>query len=140
VNNSGATWGEPLANYPDQAWSKLLTLNVQRVFTLTQKLLPLLKAGAKQDGVGRIINVSLSSSPNFRGGGAGRGEGVVLRILADRQIGSINGEAVPGLETYAYSASKAALHQYVGFFTQLCPTIYTSHDAMSQWPSLPLPL
>ena len=30
---------------------------------------------------------------------------------ADEQIGSINGEAVPAMETYAYSASKAALHQ-----------------------------
>lgn len=58
MNNSGATWGEPLESYPDVAWTKLLTLNVQRVFTLTQKLLPLLEAGAKEDGVGRIINVS----------------------------------------------------------------------------------
>lgn len=81
VNNSGATWGSTLAEYPDSAFTKLLTLNVQRVFTLTQKLVPLLEKGSKRDGVGRIIN-----------------------------IGSINGEGVPNLETYAYSASKAALH------------------------------
>lgn len=57
VNNSGATWGEALDKYPDQAWTKLLTLNVQRVFTLTQKLVPMLEKGSKRDGVGRVINV-----------------------------------------------------------------------------------
>ncbi|GFZ45374.1 hypothetical protein JCM24511_03100 [Saitozyma sp. JCM 24511] len=82
VNNSGVTWGESIDTYPDSAWTKLLTLNVQRVFTLTQKLLPLLEKGGKRDGVGRVIN-----------------------------IGSINGVSVPGMETFAYSASKAALHQ-----------------------------
>ncbi|EAQ92360.1 hypothetical protein CHGG_00595 [Chaetomium globosum CBS 148.51] len=35
VNNSGATWGEAYDSYPDAAWTKLLTLNVQRVFALT---------------------------------------------------------------------------------------------------------
>ncbi|KAK8858434.1 hypothetical protein IAR55_002661 [Kwoniella newhampshirensis] len=82
VNNSGATWGESLHSYPDSAFTKLLTLNVQRVFTLTQKLVPLLEQAHEKEGfVARIIN-----------------------------IGSINGLAPPGLETYAYSASKAALH------------------------------
>lgn len=81
VNNSGATWGAPLEEYPDNAFTKLMTLNVQRVFTLTQALLPLLEVGGKRDGCGRVIN-----------------------------IGSINGVNVPGMETYAYSASKAALH------------------------------
>lgn len=81
VNNSGATWGESLETYPDQAFTKLMTLNVQRVFTLSQKLVPLLKKGAEGGGVGRIIN-----------------------------IGSINGEIPPAMETYAYSSSKAALH------------------------------
>lgn len=57
VNNSGATWGESLETYPDQAFSKLMTLNVQRVFTLCQKLVPMLKKGAEKNGVGRIINV-----------------------------------------------------------------------------------
>lgn len=62
VNNSGATWGESLETYPDQAFTKLMTLNVQRVFTLSQKLVPLLKKGAEGGGVGRIINVSLVST------------------------------------------------------------------------------
>jgi NAD(P)-dependent dehydrogenase (short-subunit alcohol dehydrogenase family) len=67
VNNSGATWGEALDQYPDSAWSKLLTLNVQRVFTLTQRLVPMLEKGSKRDGVGRVINVGfpLSCSPDW---------------------------------------------------------------------------
>lgn len=81
VNNSGAAWADPLEDYPDSAFTKLLTLNVQRVFTLTQALVPLLEKGADKDNTGRIIN-----------------------------IGSINGINVPALESYAYSASKAALH------------------------------
>ena len=58
----------------DSAWTKLLTLNLQRVFNLTQKCLPLLRAaaeqGGQQDGTwrdpARIINVrpaSLAPSP-----------------------------------------------------------------------------
>lgn len=82
MNNSGATWGASLAEYPDSAFTKLLTLNVQRVFTLTQALMPLIEKGGKRDGCGRVIN-----------------------------IGSINGVSVPAMETFAYSASKAALHQ-----------------------------
>lgn len=51
----------------DAAFAKVLTLNVQRVFTLTQKCLPLLRAAAEQGGKwddivykdpARIINVS----------------------------------------------------------------------------------
>ena len=62
VNNSGATWGESLETYPDQAFTKLMTLNVQRVFTLCQKLVPMLRKGAENGGVGRIINVSVSAA------------------------------------------------------------------------------
>jgi NAD(P)-dependent dehydrogenase (short-subunit alcohol dehydrogenase family) len=55
----------------------VLGLNLQRPFTLTQKLFPLLK----KSGCPCIIH-----------------------------IGSVSGIGVPGLETYAYSASKAGLH------------------------------
>lgn len=53
--------------WQDAAFTKVLTLNLQRVFTLTQKCLPLLRAAAEQggtwDGVAykdpaRIVNVS----------------------------------------------------------------------------------
>jgi NAD(P)-dependent dehydrogenase (short-subunit alcohol dehydrogenase family) len=81
VNNAGANWGEPLATYPDDAWDKLLALNVKSVFHLTRALVPsLAKAGTAADP-SRVINV-----------------------------GSIDGLHVPDMETYAYSTSKAAVH------------------------------
>ena len=58
VNNSGVIWGESIDTYPDSAFTKLLTLNVQRVFTLTQKLIPMLTKGAERGSPGRVINVS----------------------------------------------------------------------------------
>jgi NAD(P)-dependent dehydrogenase (short-subunit alcohol dehydrogenase family) len=81
VNNAGANWGAPLAEYPDSAWDKILALNVKAVFHLTRALTPLLEKAAKPGDPARVIN-----------------------------IGSIDGLHVPGLETYAYSTSKAAVH------------------------------
>jgi NAD(P)-dependent dehydrogenase (short-subunit alcohol dehydrogenase family) len=81
VNNAGANWGAPLEEYPDAAWDKVLALNVKSVFHLTVALLPQLAAAATPDDPARVIN-----------------------------IGSIDGIQVPLLETYAYSASKAAVH------------------------------
>lgn len=81
INNAAANWGEDIDTYPDHAWTKVLTLNLQRVFTLSQLCLPLMeKAGSPQDPA-RIIN-----------------------------IGSIDGIRTPMLANYAYSASKAGLH------------------------------
>jgi NAD(P)-dependent dehydrogenase (short-subunit alcohol dehydrogenase family) len=82
VNNAGATWGAPLAEYPADAWDKVLDLNVKSPFFLTRACLPMLEAAANPDDPARVIN-----------------------------IGSIDGIQVPIMETYAYSTSKAALHQ-----------------------------
>jgi NAD(P)-dependent dehydrogenase (short-subunit alcohol dehydrogenase family) len=82
VNNAGATWGEPLENFPDSAWDKVLDLNLKSPFWLVQALVPALKQVGTADDPSRIINV-----------------------------GSIDGIHVPTLPTYSYSASKAALHQ-----------------------------
>jgi NAD(P)-dependent dehydrogenase (short-subunit alcohol dehydrogenase family) len=81
VNNAGATWGAPLAEYDETAFEKVLALNVKGVFHLTKFLTPLLQAAGTTEEPARVIN-----------------------------IGSIDGLAVPLLETYAYSASKAAVH------------------------------
>ncbi|GAA5872278.1 hypothetical protein JCM1840_004114 [Sporobolomyces johnsonii] len=89
VNNSGNNWGAPYDEYPDSAWERVLTLNLRRVFTLTQKLTPLL----------------LASLPD------GNTEGPWEDPARIINIGSVDGIRVPTLETYAYSASKAALHQ-----------------------------
>lgn len=82
VNNSGSNWGAPYDEFPDAAWTRVLTLNLTRVFTITQALTPLLEAAATTDSPARIIN-----------------------------IGSVDGLRVPSLETFSYSASKAGLHQ-----------------------------
>jgi len=82
VSNAGSNWGAPLADYPDSAWDKVLALNVKGVFHLTRACLPLLEKAAQEGDPARVIN-----------------------------IGSIDGLKVPLLETYAYSASKAAVHQ-----------------------------
>jgi NAD(P)-dependent dehydrogenase (short-subunit alcohol dehydrogenase family) len=82
VNNAGATWGAPLADYPADAWDKVLTLNVKSPFLLTRALVPALTAAGTPDDPARVIN-----------------------------IGSIDGIQVPMLETYSYSSSKAAVHQ-----------------------------
>jgi NAD(P)-dependent dehydrogenase (short-subunit alcohol dehydrogenase family) len=82
VNNAGATWGAPLDEYDDVAFSKVLDLNVKGVFHLTKFLRPQLEAAATDDDPARVINV-----------------------------GSIDGIHVPLMETYAYSSAKAAVHQ-----------------------------
>jgi len=81
VNNAGANWGAPLESYDDAAWSRVLDVNVKGVFHLTRFLAPTLEAAARPDDPARVINV-----------------------------GSIDGIQVPALDTYAYSASKAAVH------------------------------
>lgn len=93
VHNSGAAWGAPFDTYPDAAWTKVLTLNLQRVFTLTQLLVPLLEAAAVR----------------AEEGGSGGGGAVVdpARII---HIGSIDALRVPVVDNFAYSASKAGLH------------------------------
>jgi len=88
VNNAGATWGDDVEDHPDSAWTKILTLNVQRVFTLTQLCVPLLREAAEQGG---------KDAASFRD---------PARII---NIGSVEGEKVPGHHTYSYSTSKAAL-------------------------------
>ena len=81
VNNAGALWAAPLADYPESGWDKVYDLNVKAVFFLIQGLLPLLERAATPDDPARVINV-----------------------------GSVNALAIPPHETYAYVSSKAALH------------------------------
>jgi NAD(P)-dependent dehydrogenase (short-subunit alcohol dehydrogenase family) len=81
VNNAGATWGAPLDQFDEAAWERVLALNVKGVYHLTKFLVPLLEAAGSAEQPARVIN-----------------------------IGSIDGIRVPLLETYSYSASKAAVH------------------------------
>jgi NAD(P)-dependent dehydrogenase (short-subunit alcohol dehydrogenase family) len=81
INNAGNNWGAPLAQFPDEAFDRCLSLNLKAPFHLTRALVPQLEKAAAPGDPARVINV-----------------------------GSIDGIQVPGLETYAYSASKAAVH------------------------------
>ena len=81
INNAGALWAAPLEDYPESGWDKVFDLNVKGTFFLIKELMPLLRAGASPQAPARIINV-----------------------------GSINALHLPEHETYAYTASKAALH------------------------------
>ena len=81
VNNAGAAWGAPLADFPAEGWDKVVDTNLKAVFFLTRDLLPMLEKSGTQADPARVIN-----------------------------IGSIDGLQVPNIETYPYSASKAAVH------------------------------
>jgi len=82
VNNAGASWGAPLGAYPVEGWDKVMNVNVRGVYYITEALIDALRAAATPDDPSRIIN-----------------------------IGSVDGLRVPAMETFAYSASKAAVHQ-----------------------------
>ena len=81
VNNAGVTWGAPMAEFPYEAWSKVLDVNVTGLFYLTQQLLPMLEASSSKEDPARVIN-----------------------------LGSVMGTAALGEGAYSYSASKAAVH------------------------------
>lgn len=84
VNNAGANWGAKLEDYPDEGFAKVIDTNLTAVFSLTRDAVPLLSECARKDDPSRIVN-----------------------------IGSMDGLHVPIVQrvpTFAYSASKAALH------------------------------
>ncbi len=81
VNNAGAVWFAPMAEYTEAGWDKVIDTNVKSTFFLTRELMPLLERAGQPEDPARVINV-----------------------------GSIDGIKAPFLETYAYPASKAAVH------------------------------
>lgn len=58
VNNAGATWGAPFAEFPAAAWDRVMNLNVRSIFLLTQALAPLLARSARDEDWSRVINLS----------------------------------------------------------------------------------
>jgi NAD(P)-dependent dehydrogenase (short-subunit alcohol dehydrogenase family) len=84
VNNAGTNWGESFSDYPEEGFRKVIDLNLAALFFLTRDMTPMLERAARRDDPSRVIN-----------------------------IGSIDGLRVPTLPipTFAYSASKAAVHQ-----------------------------
>jgi NAD(P)-dependent dehydrogenase (short-subunit alcohol dehydrogenase family) len=105
VNNAGANWGAPIEEYPDAAWDKVLALNVKALFHLTRALLPRLEAAASPADPARVINV-----------------------------GSIDGLRVTDLETYAYSASKAAVHHLTRVLARKLAARHVTVNAVAPGP------
>lgn len=80
--NAGATWGAPFDEYPENAFSKVMDLNVKGVFYTVQKFAPLLQKKATLEDPSRVI---------------------ITASVAGIGIGTVGPHG-----TYAYSASKAA--------------------------------
>ena len=78
VNNAGATWGAPAEDYPDEAWNKVMNLNVNAPFFLTRE-------------VGRRCMI-----PRQRG-----------KVITIASVAGLKGMG-PGVHTIAYNTSKAA--------------------------------
>lgn len=84
INNAGANWGAKIEEYPDAGFAKVMDVNLNAVFSITRDLVSLLEKNGTGEDPARIIN-----------------------------IGSMDGIHVPIVQrvpTFAYSASKAALH------------------------------
>jgi NAD(P)-dependent dehydrogenase (short-subunit alcohol dehydrogenase family) len=81
VNNAGATWGAPYEAYPWKAWDRIMSVNVAGLFQLTRELTPLILKAATPERPASVVN-----------------------------IGSVMGTVTQAENSYAYSASKAAVH------------------------------
>ena len=79
VNNAGATWGAPAESYPDEAWHKVMNLNVNATFFLSREVA---RRSMIPRGRGKIVNVASIAGMKANG---------------------------PGMYTVAYNTSKAAV-------------------------------
>eukprot|EP00439_Symbiodinium_sp_Y106_P082534 s499_g21.t6 len=80
VNNSGTNFNAPLGKYSPDMFEKVMQLNTNAVFALTQLAVPLMESSTSRDDPGRIVHIS-----------------------------SVNGLQTPLIDTFAYSSSKAAV-------------------------------
>jgi gluconate 5-dehydrogenase len=78
VNNAGATWGAPAEDYPAEAWHKVINLNVNAMFFLSQHVGKHVMIPKR---AGKIINIS--------------------------SVAGLAGNP-PGMATIAYNTSKGA--------------------------------
>ncbi len=79
VNNAGTTWGAPAEDYPAESWLKVINLNVNALFFLTQEVG---KRCMIPKRAGKIVNIA--------------------------SIAGLSGNP-PGMTTIAYNASKGAV-------------------------------
>jgi len=81
INNVGATWVAPLAEYDEMSFLDVIRTNVLVGFGLARRLVPSLRASGSLLNPSRIVNV-----------------------------GSVAGIRPQGADNFAYTASKAAVH------------------------------
>jgi gluconate 5-dehydrogenase len=55
VNNAGATWGAPAEDYPDEAWRKVMGLNIDAMFFLSREVGKRVMIPRRS---GKIVNVA----------------------------------------------------------------------------------
>ncbi|PNY79627.1 SDR family oxidoreductase [Deinococcus koreensis] len=55
VNNAGATWGAPTVDHPLDAWMKVMNVNVNGLFLITQSVL---RRSMLPRGRGRVVNIA----------------------------------------------------------------------------------
>lgn len=79
VNNAGATWGAPAEDYPAEGWHKVINLNVNGLFFLTQKVG---KRCMIPKRAGKIVNIA--------------------------SVSGLSGNSL-GVRTIAYNTSKGAV-------------------------------
>merc|ERR1712194_384008 len=80
VNNSGTNFNAPLDKHPPEQFAKVMDVNINAVFTISQQAAPLLAKGASREAPSTIINIS-----------------------------STNALLVPQIGIFGYGASKAGL-------------------------------
>lgn len=81
--NAGATWGAPFDKHPDEAFAKVMDLNVRGVFNTIREFAPLLEKRASVRDPARVI---------------------ITSSVAGLGVGTLGANG-----TYGYSASKAAV-------------------------------
>lgn len=82
--NAGATWGEKFDTHPDDAFQKVMDLNVKAVFNTIRLFTPLLEKARRDSGVPSSVIITAS--------------------VAGLGVGTLGAQG-----TYGYSASKAAV-------------------------------
>ena len=108
VNNAGVSWGAPLADFPEAQWDRALALNLKAPFLLTRACRPLLEA-AHAAALAAAAAAAASAAASAAGGAGALAQPPPSpsRVV---NIGSIVGERAQQAPTFAYDASKAALH------------------------------
>ena len=105
VNNAGIARGAPLDDFSHKFWQDVMSVNVAGLFTLTQKLLPMLSNTGSAEDPARVVN-----------------------------LGSVMGKHPLGDGPYSYSASKAAVHHLTAILAKELAHRHITVNALAPGP------